>query len=93
MLLLHVLFKAIPQRNGLSSNEDAPKVSNWFEFGILPLRLLCERFNWLRNVSKPSWSGMFPERLFQERSSKRSNVIFESADGMLPFKSLCDKSS
>jgi hypothetical protein len=58
----------------LPSNELLGNVKNWFPCGILPVKLLYERFNQEREVREVNSCGISPERELKERSIDSSLV-------------------
>jgi len=74
----------------LPSKELYGNEKNWFPCGILPDKLLYERFSQLRKVREVRTCGISPERWLQERSIDSSLVKLPSCDGICPVKLLCD---
>ena len=86
----HCVESGFPQSPVFPSNEVLGNERNWFPCGILPVKLLYERFNQEREVREVSCCGIFPERLFHERSIDSSRVRLPSYDGICPMKLLYD---
>jgi hypothetical protein len=74
----------------LPSKELLGNDKNWFPCGILPVKLLYERFNQARDVREVNSCGISPERWFQERSNDSSRVKLPRCDGICSIKLLCD---
>uniref|UniRef100_A0A0D9Y3L2 Uncharacterized protein n=1 Tax=Oryza glumipatula TaxID=40148 RepID=A0A0D9Y3L2_9ORYZ len=89
----HCLESGLPQRLTLPSKELLLNDPNWLPCGILPFKLLYERFNEAREVREVNSRGISPESLFQERSNDSIWVRVLSCDGICPVKALCDRLS
>ncbi|KAH7677932.1 hypothetical protein IHE45_07G115700 [Dioscorea alata] len=59
--LTHCLDNGKPQSPGFPSNEALGNVLNWFPCGILPTKLLFDRFRKDKNVREVREFGISPE--------------------------------
>ena len=54
--------------------------------GMLPLKLLCQRYNSESSVKRPNSVGIVPVKVLEERYRNESSVKTPNSVGMLPLK-------
>lgn len=91
----NVPISIIPKKRSstkiIAKKIDASKLWSWVLEGILPIKLLLDKFKWLNNVKLDMLCGIAPESWFTEKSTDSNALMVPIPSGIIPLKVLKEK--